>query len=109
LTVEQRNVVDAIGIRTTDGAVVLTISDHLPFDGGAKRLLVLQDKLNDYLRFIKSGEIFDSYPAAHGRRVEVNIAFQHPPDDQGRQFLHAAEEVFRGAGLNLTFRVSTEE
>jgi hypothetical protein len=50
MSVEQRKVVDFIGTSKADGHIILTISDHLPFDGDEARLVALQDKLNDYWR-----------------------------------------------------------
>jgi hypothetical protein len=44
MSVEQRKVVDAIGIRGSDGRVVLTISDHLPWLPDNEHLLLPQTR-----------------------------------------------------------------
>jgi hypothetical protein len=103
MSVDQRKVVDAIGTSKADGHIILTISDHLPFDGDAARFVMLQDKLNDYLDFLESGEIYDTYPAANGRPIEISIRFQHAPDQRGLAFLHTAEQTIRDAGFTLTY------
>jgi hypothetical protein len=36
-----------------------------------EHLLILQDKLNSYLRFIETGEIFESYPAAKNSSLVI--------------------------------------
>jgi hypothetical protein len=103
MSVDQRRIVDAVGTSRQDGHIVLTIADHLPFDGDASRLLTLQEKINDYLDFIESGELCQSYPAAVGQTIEISIRFLHSPDDLGRSFLATAERFIRAAGLTLSF------
>lgn len=90
MSVDQRKTVDAIGTRKIDGHVILTISDHLPFDGDETRVVILQDKLNDYLAFVESGEIYNTYPASKGASIEILIVFKHVPDDRGTAFLQFA-------------------
>ena len=54
--VEQTTVIDAIGIDQVSGAVHLTIADALAWD--AAHLRLLQEKLNAYLAFVESGELY---------------------------------------------------
>ncbi|MDR6534474.1 DUF6572 domain-containing protein [Variovorax soli] len=62
MTVENTSIVDAVGTDTETGEVRLSIIDHLPWD--TEHLRLLQDKINVYLGFIESGEIYVSYPSA---------------------------------------------
>jgi len=55
MSVEQRKVIDFVGISKADGRAILTISDHLPWLADNEHLLILQDKINDYLAFLESG------------------------------------------------------
>jgi hypothetical protein len=103
MSVEQRQILDAIGTSKADGHIVLTIADHLPFDGDSARLRTLQDKLNDYLDFIESGELHKAYPAAAGQQIEISFRFLHCPDDGGRAFLDKAGRLIREAGVTLTY------
>ena len=66
---------------------MLTISEHLDWTDSDAHQLLLQTKLNRYLAFIESGEIFQSYPAVKGKRITFNLVFKHPPDEGGRAFL----------------------
>jgi hypothetical protein len=108
MSVEQRKVVDFIGTCKSDGHIILTIADHLPFDGGDARLIALQDKLNDYLTFLESGEVCDTYPAANGRPIEISIRFKYAPDERGICFLRTAEQTIREAGFRLTYEAPHE-
>jgi len=109
MSVEQRKVVDFIGTSKADGHVILTISDHLPFDGSEARLVTLQNKLNDYLVFIEAGEICDAYPAANGRPIEISIRFKHVPDARALAFLGVAKQTIRDAGFTLTYETPNDK
>ena len=79
MSVEQRDFIDFIGVDKADGKVKLTISDHLDWLDAHEHLQVLQDKLNDYLKFIESGEIVKSFPEAVGRLICIEVIFRFPP------------------------------
>ena len=105
MTVEDAGVIDIIGTERPSGDVVLTISDHLDWDLCEQHLLTLQEKINCYLAFIESGEIYDSYPKAHGRGTRIHVAFKHPVIDVAMEFLEKAREVCDSAGIRLSWKV----
>jgi hypothetical protein len=102
MSIEQRRVVDFVSTDKADGHITLTISDHLPWLPDNEHLLVLQDKINDYLAFLESGEIYDSYPKAHGREIEIQVYCKYPPAGDGVRFLELASETVRKAGFRFS-------
>lgn len=108
MSVEEPEVVDAIGVDKATGRVVLTIADHLDWNDEQEHLRLLQNKINTYLRFVESGEIFDEYPKAHGRHIEINIVGQCSLNETASEFLRKAQEAVSEAGYVLTFRLLTE-
>ena len=60
---------------------------------------MLQDKLNDYLAFIESGEIYESYPQARGREIEIQVMCRYAPVGDAVRFLELAGETVRCAGF----------
>lgn len=104
MSIEQRRVIDFVGISKEDGRVILTISDHLPWLPDNQHLLILQNKINDYLAFLESGEIYDSYPQAHGREIEIQIVCKYHPVGDGVRFLELARETVSKAGFHFSFR-----
>jgi len=110
MSVTDTNVVDTIGTMPDKDLVVLSISDHLEWgEQSGEHLLMIQNKINTYLRFIESGEIYTAFPSSKGKAVAVRVYFKYEPDEMGRQFVSRAEEVLRGAGIELqTARVSSE-
>jgi uncharacterized protein DUF6572 len=108
MTVEQDRVVDAIGVENATGTVVLTISDHLGWLDNAAHLASLQAKLNTYLAYLESGEVYRSYPASRNRGFRIDIVFQHPPTESGEVFLRATQETIENAGFTLSWRSCAE-
>ena len=60
MSIDQNRVVDFIGMDLIKNEIILTISDHLEW-GVTDHLVKLQEKLNNYLSFIESGELYEAY------------------------------------------------
>jgi len=105
MSIDQRRVIDFVSTDKAGGHVTLTISDHLPWLPDNEHLLILQDKLNDYLAFIESGDIYDSYPKAHGREIEIEVVCKYPPAGDGVRFLELVSERVRKAGFRFSTRM----
>ena len=103
MPVDNPDVVDAIGTLQDNGEVVLTISDHLEWEDPS-HLSALQAKLNRYLAFIESGEVFEAYPVAKGKRLRIDVVCQHHPNPDGMRFLSTAREAIGNAGFSLSWR-----
>lgn len=103
MSVDQSDSVDAIGVDNDTGQLVLTISDHLTWSDEGEHLLLLQEKLNTYLRFVEGGELVKVYPNAAGRSVVIDIVMKYEVDESGIAFLTRAAEIVRGAGMELRF------
>src|ERR1700691_3566556 len=102
MSVEQDGVIDIISMDRLTGEVTLTISDHLDWCDTSGHLLTLQRKLNRYLAFIESGEIFEQYPTAKDRSIAIAIVFQFAPDELGLAFLTQAKQIVEGAGFGFS-------
>ena len=106
MSVDQTNVVDAIGVDNTTGEVVLTITDHLNWSGNDnEHFLLLQEKLNTYLSFVESGEILETYPDAKDRIVLIDIVCKYPISQQAQGFYKKITQISEGAGIKLRYRL----
>jgi hypothetical protein len=104
MSVAQRNIVDAIGTEAASGDVVMTIADHLDWSEPAVHLRALQDKVNDYLNFLDSGENEISYPASVGRNIRINVVFLHsPPTGEVEDYLARIRTIVRDFGRDITY------
>ena len=77
MSVVETNKIDIIGIDKQTGQVVLTITDHLDWNSDNDHLLMLQEKINFYLSFIESGEIFQIYSHARNRQALIKVYAMH--------------------------------
>ena len=103
MTIEQLDKVDIIGVN--DSHIELVISDHLEWDDKNEKLLLLQDKLNLYLSFIESGDIYEHYPKAVGKSVKICIVSKHQPNSEAVKFLSFAARTIKEAGFELSHEV----
>ena len=85
MSVNQTDTVDFIST-TPDGKIMLTISDHHSWDE-TWHLQLLQNKINSYLQFIESGQIFNDYPNAAGQELIIEIVMQFEPNEESISFL----------------------
>jgi hypothetical protein len=109
VSIDQPKVIDFLGINKSDGCCVLTISDHLEWNSW-EHLLALQEKVNNYLAFIESGEIYDNRPDAQGRAVEISIRCKFLPEGEDDwRFLQLARDTIQSAGFRFSVISGTGE
>ena len=78
MSLDQPNKVDAIGLDNETDQTVLTIADSWDWNNEPKHLIALQAKLNAYLEFIESGQVWDEYPTAKGKNLRIDVVFRFP-------------------------------
>jgi hypothetical protein len=104
MSVEEIDKIDFATVDNASGDLWLTISDHLPWDEDEiSHLTFLQSKLNAYLRFIESGEVFRKLPEAKGRNIVINVVGKYPLSQQADSFLRKASGAIERAGFSLRF------
>jgi hypothetical protein len=85
--------IDAIGIENDSGLAVLTVTDAWDWQDEQKHLVALQAKLNAYVNFVESGQIWESYPDAVGRHVVIDVVGKFPIPQAGIDLLRSVSEV----------------
>lgn len=66
-------------------------------------LKALQEKLNNYLAFIESGEIYAARPEARGAAIEICIRCRFVPEGgDDFSFLRLARRAIEGAGFRFS-------
>jgi hypothetical protein len=104
-TVEDTNKVDSIGIDKNSGVVILKIFDHLDWINEHDHLLLLQEKINSYLGFLESKEIYEAYPDSRDRKFQIDIAFLEKPSAKAIKFLDTVSKIVLDAGFSLTYSI----
>ena len=109
MSVNQTKIIDLIGIEKSTGHAVLTIADHRDWKNVQQHLCLLQAKINSYLAFVESEEIFECYPDARGRQIVISVTFQFAPPPEGLSFLLNAKLTIEAAGFGFRFEVLDEQ
>lgn len=104
MTVEQTELIDGVSLDQTGTGCTLAIIDDLVWD--ELHLQLLQAKLNTYLRYIESGEIFVQYPALQelaeqGLDFAIELRCIYAPGSHAELFLESAGNIIRDAGYIL--------
>jgi hypothetical protein len=105
MALEKLDVVDAMGIDNDTGDIVLTVIDAWDWEDEHAHLLALQEKINVYLGFIESGEVWDSYPKSVGKQLRIEVIFRYPPTLWAMEFLATAKQT--AAQLDAVFSFET--
>jgi hypothetical protein len=107
MAIDQTDVIDFIGIDPKTDAAILYISDHLEWteDDQSNKLhmFLLQEKINAYLRFIESGEIYQSYPKASGREIMIKVLMKYQLSQEARILSEKIRTFLFNAGHNIEF------
>ncbi|MDM9622631.1 DUF6572 domain-containing protein [Rhizobium sp. S96] len=105
MSIDQTEIIDFVSIEKSNGEVVLTISDHLPWEEDEEEhLLLLQEKINAYLRFIESGEMFRKVPRSEGRNIVIDVVMKFPLSPNAQIFLERAKAAVEEADFGLRWR-----
>ena len=69
---------------------------------------MLQEKLNTYIQFLESGQIFDGREHLKSRRLQIKVFGQYPLSQEATEFYARADEVLKGIGVGLSFEQRDE-
>ncbi|ACC76294.1 DUF6572 domain-containing protein [Paraburkholderia caribensis] len=106
MSILDTNVVDIVALDPSKGIARLIISDHLEWTNPVdEHLLLLQEKINRYLRFLEGGELEQHYPDAERCKCEIEIAMKFEPSSEALHFIGKAREIVQGAGFDLVYQV----
>lgn len=105
MTIQDTGVIDFITTEKSTGDLKLTISDHLEWDEDNEHLYLLQEKINAYLRYIESGEIYEERPDAKNQNIVINIMGKYPLNEEAECFFSKALDAIEGAGFSLRFEL----
>ena len=101
MSVEQVDVVDSIGVDSTSGKLIMTISDHLDWDKDGNHQAILQEKLNTYLTFIESDQLTTAYPDSIGRPIAIAVVMRTFPTPESEFFFEQVKLILAGIDIEL--------
>ena len=101
MAIDNTDKIDVISINTRTDYVVLTISDHLDWSDEYAHLILLQEKLNHYVAFVESGEIYEVYPKAKGRKIVIQVVKKYSFPEIAEDFMKLAKEAIKDIPMEL--------
>lgn len=106
MSVDNIDKIDLIGTEKEKGFVSLLIADHLDWSDEELHLSILQDKINSYISFIESGQVYEDYPSAKGKKINIDIISKYPYPRKGKLFIERANQVtLKGLDVLITHAV----
>lgn len=105
MSLDNVSVIDAVGTDRLTGKVVLTIIDSWDWSDERLHLIALQDKINSYFEFIESKQLFQSYPDAENRPVQIDLIAKFPLSLRADDLLKNAALVARTLDVEVTFQL----
>jgi hypothetical protein len=110
MSIDHARVIDRILLDSQTEDILLIITDHLEWSGNEdehehdhEHMLKLQEKLNAYLSFVESKEIYETYPHLKGRSVVIEVVCKFPLSDRAQNFYNMIYPVIKGAGMKLRY------
>lgn len=103
MSVVDTDSIDAIGMEKEVKRVFLSIIDSLVWDHDDVHLFTLQEKINTYLYFIESGELFKALPDAAGFDIAIELILKHMPSDQAITFFDKTTQILLDKGIIFVF------
>ncbi|WP_444997654.1 DUF6572 domain-containing protein [Aliikangiella sp. IMCC44359] len=103
MSIEESNKIDIINTDNSTNEVVLTITDHLDWGDVESHLLKLQEKVNNYLAFIESGEIYDAYPNAIDRKKVIQVLYKYVLVQEAIDFYNVVSNIVEEAGISFQY------
>jgi hypothetical protein len=105
MSVDQTDKIDFLWKDEQSGRVMLSITDHLDWKkkNEDEHLLLLQDKLNTYLYFIESGQLWEAKPEYKGLPVVIHVRAKYRLSNEAEKFYKEVGEGIAEAGASLEF------
>jgi hypothetical protein len=107
MTIDNLGVVDRIDWNSETDEVALIIIDHLSWTGddqsNKEHMYFLQEKVNTYLEFIESGEIYQSCPKARAREIVILVMAMDPLSQEAEAFFEKVKAFVLKAGHKMRF------
>ena len=103
MSVEESTIIDFISF-DDENHVILTVSDHLDWSAEREHLLLIQEKLNSYCKYIENGQIYDEYPDARDRRPLISVVLFHELVPQAEEYFQKVKQTLECEGFGFEWK-----
>jgi hypothetical protein len=105
MSLDNIEVIDAIGLETSTNTVVLSILDPMDWSNEHEHLNALQAKINSYFGFIETGQILEAYPDAREKALRIDVIARHSPLESALQLITKASEIAGELNATMVYKV----
>lgn len=92
LNVENTDTIDGVAYEQATSSLILLLADGMDWSDTNRHLLLLQEKLNNYIWYIDSEQYKEKYPNVKRIELRVNFLFEEP--EICHKLLERAKQVF---------------
>jgi hypothetical protein len=107
--VHVKDVIDYVFINRDKREVAVVMIQQTPWSDPAKETLQLADKVNLYVEYVRSGQLFKDWPEARGKKVYLSIDTLTPPEGVIAKNIAKLQEIVAKHSLDLRVKVLTED
>lgn len=76
LNIEKTDVLDGVGTDKKGTQLIMLLADGMDWHDEEKHLLLLQEKLNNYILYIESKQYLERYPKVEKIKIEIKFLFK---------------------------------
>ena len=109
LNIEKTNTIDGVAYDEKDLKLVLLLADGMDWHDEKKHLLLLQEKINNYIAYIEGKQYLQKY--SNVEQIEIQIKFLFKETDNCKKFLEQVEKIISTSLNNTSINIEygTEE
>lgn len=113
MAIDNINVIDGMGINEANNSLRFLITDHLPWEGDEalseqKHLVMLQKKINAYLKYIETKQFAEKYPNIKIHMAVIEIHFRYKATDNCKKLLQTIQAQIRKYGILIEMHNAEE-
>ena len=90
--IEKTDTIDGLAYEQDTSSLILLLTDGMDWSDMNRHLLLLQEKLNNYIWYIDSKQYEEKYPDV--KRIELRVSFLFQEPEVCHKLLERAKQVF---------------
>lgn len=103
LNIEKTDVIDALAASDDGSALIMVILDGMDWHDEHRHLILLQEKINNYIAYIESKQYTERYPSVTA--IEINVKFLFKETENCNAFLRVVLQTLNESLPNTALTV----
>jgi hypothetical protein len=103
--IEAPTKIDFVAVPADESSIDLHIAQNVEWDGSDRVLMLLQEKIHNYVGYAADGQLAAAYPEHAGLPWRIVIDCQTPPDQRTAEMLDALVDPIANYGGTLIRRM----